>query len=66
MSRSDNMAKLNKKWKNENNIKVKRYLTGFFVEELKKVNGKWNISKIARELNLSRPTISRIIKEERL
>ena len=66
MSRSENMTKIRLNIKKENNEKVKRYLTGLFPETLKKPNGKWNVSKISKDLKLSRPTIIRIIEEENL
>lgn len=66
MSRSENMIKVRKNIKEQNILKVKNFLSGMFIDDYKKPSGKWNITKISKDLNLHRETISKIIKEENL
>lgn len=66
MSRSKNMTKVREKIRDNNTTKIKNFLSGMFIEEYKKPNGKWNVSLISKELNVSRNTIYRVIKEENL
>jgi hypothetical protein len=63
MSRSENMKKQMEKIKDNNYKKVKHFLSGMFIEEYKKPNGKWNYSKIGTSLKLSRKTIKKHIEE---
>lgn len=66
MSRSKNMSKVRENIKKDNTSKIKNFLTGMFVDEYKKVNGSWNITKISQNLNVSRNTVYRVIEEENL
>jgi len=66
MTRSQNMIKVNKDKKQKNNEIVKNFLSGLLAINYKKANGKWNMSKISKDLSLSRNTVIRIIKEENL
>lgn len=57
MSRSKNMKKQMEIIKENNYKKLKNFLSGMFVEEYKKKNGKWNITKLSKDLKMSRNTI---------
>jgi len=68
MTRAEHMKKLNRKREEESYKKVVNTITGLYANEYKKKNGKWNISKIARELGMHRDTVSKHLKvfEEKL
>jgi len=64
MSRQDHIKKVNEQRKNIARNKIINTITGILAEtEYKKKNGKWNISKLAKDLNLNRNTVSKYIKE---
>jgi AraC-like DNA-binding protein len=65
MTRQENQKQMVEKIKQDNIKKVKNFLTGMFAAEYKKKE-KWNISKISKELKMSRTTLTKIIKEENL
>jgi transcriptional regulator of acetoin/glycerol metabolism len=46
--------------------KVINAITGLMSNEYKKLNGKWNISKISKELEMDRATVSKHIKKYEL
>ena len=67
MTRQEISKKNAQKKFNEARKKVANMVTGMFAGEYKKKDGSWNVSKIAKETNLSRPTITKhlkILKEE--
>lgn len=61
MTRSENMIKQNKILGDKYKEKVLNITTGMFKDEYKKSNGKWNISKIAKEIDVSRNTVMKYI-----
>jgi len=60
--RIEHAKKLNKEKEDKNARRIKNLLSGLFANDYKKPNGKWNITKISEELNLSRPTITKHLK----
>ena len=46
--------------------KVLNLVTGMFAEEYKKKSGKWNISKIAIEAEVTRDSVRKYLKEANL
>ena len=66
MTRIENMKKINEERAKEKKRKVLNAISGMFSEDLKKKNGKWNIAKISRELNISENTVKKYIKEFKL
>lgn len=62
-SRIENMKRIKKAEEDRNRIKVINVLTGLMSDEYKKKNGKWNITKIARDTNLTRPTVMKFVAE---
>ncbi len=62
MTRIENMKRINKERAEEKRRKILNALSGMFADDYKKKNGKWNISKIAKELNISRDTVKKYIK----
>ena len=64
MSREDHIKKVHKERAEATEKKILNYTTGLFAETLKKkTSGKWNISKIAKDLNLSRDTVSKYLPQ---
>jgi hypothetical protein len=64
MTRTQNMIKQNKKKSLSNRQKIENLLSGMFVEDLyKKPNGKYHISNIMKDLNLSRNTVKKHLKD---
>ena len=61
-TREEHAMKLNEKRREESRRKVLGLLTGMFAEEYKRA-GKWNISKIAKDLRMGRNTVAWIIHE---
>lgn len=61
-TREEHAKKLNEKRKEESRRKVLGLVTGMFAEEYKRA-GKWNVSKIAKDLKMGRNTVARIIRE---
>jgi len=64
MSRQDHIKKVNEKRKDETYRKVVNAITGLFAEEkYKKKSGAWHLGNIAKDLNISRQTVSKYIKK---
>ena len=63
MSRSEHMKYINEKRKENNRKKVFDLITGLFAIFYKTKTGKWNISKIAKELRMGRNTVAKYLKE---
>lgn len=63
VTRVENMKKIANQKVDKNYKKVVSVITGLYAEEYKKPNGKWNIMKIAKDVDLTRPTVSKYIKE---
>jgi len=63
MTRKENAQKVSQEKKEKNSKRIQNLLSGMFAVEYKKPNGKWNVSKISKELNLSRETIHKHLKE---
>ena len=61
MTRIENMKKVNQERAEEKKRKILNATSGMFAEDLKKKNGKWNIAKIAKELNLSVNTVKKYL-----
>lgn len=62
MSRSANLTKINKARAESKERLIKNCLSGMFAHDYKKANGKtWNITKIAKDLNLSRNTVAKYL-----
>jgi hypothetical protein len=61
-TRKEHILKLNKEKREDNYKKIINTITGLYADTYKKKNGKWNISKIAKELNMHRDTVSKHIK----
>ena len=62
MTRVENCKKMTKQVELDNIKKVKHFLSGMFIDDYKKPNGNWNISKISKEIRLSRNTIYKALK----
>ena len=65
-SRVEHMKKVNEKRKKETDKKIKNCIYGMFKDEYKKKNGKWNISKIAKDTGLHRNTVYNYLKENNI
>jgi len=63
MSRSEHMKKVNEKRKEDSRRKILNLITGIFSDDYKTKTGRWNISKIAKELDMSRNTVAKYLKE---
>ena len=63
MTRVENMQKIAATKVKTNYKKVVNIITGLYAAEYKKKNQKWNIMKIAKDTNLTRPTVSKHIKK---
>jgi len=64
MSRQDHMKKVNENRKDVAYRKVVNAITGLLgIEAYKKKNGTWHIGNIAKDLKLTRQTVSKYIKE---
>lgn len=61
MTRVENMKKINKEKAEASKEKIVDLLSGLFKDDYKKKNGSWNISKIAKALNLNRRTVMKHI-----
>ena len=62
-SRSEHIIKLNKERGEANKRAVINLMTGLFAGDYRKKTGSWNVSKIAKQLKMSRNTVAKIIKE---
>ncbi len=63
MTRVENMKKINEERAEEKKRKILNAITGMFAEDLKKKNGKWNIVKISKELNISQNTVKKYLPQ---
>jgi len=63
MTREENMRKVTKARAEAKKRKVFNALSGLFADDFKKKNGKWNVTKIAKELNLTRNTTAKYVAE---
>jgi len=69
MTRVENIKKIHENKKENTRKKILNLLTGMFADEYKKKDNSYNVSKIAKDTNLSRPTIIKhlkILKEEKI
>jgi Fic family protein len=67
MTRTENIKRIHKNKKENTQRKIANLITGIFADEYKKKDGSYNVSKIAKDTNLSRPTVIKhlkLIKEE--
>lgn len=62
MNRTENAIRVSKEKKENNAKRIQNTLTGMFGFEYVKPNGKYNVSKLAKDLNLSRETITKHLK----
>ena len=63
MNRIENAKLQNDIKQGKNRLKIKAFITSLFSDGYKKANGKWHVSKLAEELDLSRPTVMKHLKE---
>jgi len=65
MSRQDHIKKVHKNRSDDTYKKIVNTVTGMFADEYRKESTStgWNISKLAKELRLSRTTVTKYIKE---
>ena len=64
MTRLENVKKIHKNKIHETNKKISNIINGLFSHEYKKRNGKFDITRIAKETNLHRNTVSLYLKEK--
>jgi hypothetical protein len=62
MTRADNMLKVTKAEAEKNERLVKNAISGLMATEYKKPNGKWNVSKLSKELKLARNTVMKYLE----
>ena len=62
-TRQQQMKKINEKRKEESYRKIVGLISGLTSFEYKSKNGSWNISKIAKDLKITRPTVYKYIQE---
>jgi hypothetical protein len=62
MTRQENAKKISKERKEKNIKIIKNTLSGMFAADYKKPNGKWNVSKLSKDLKISRETIHKHLK----
>ena len=63
MTRKENMVKLNKQKADNTKRKVLSVITGMFANEYKKKNGEWNISKISKDIGVSRNSVYKYLQQ---
>lgn len=63
MTRSERAKANSQKIAQETKRKIINAVTGMFAQEYKKSNGTWNISKLSKELKMSRNTVIKYLKE---
>ncbi len=63
MTRKVHIKQVHKKTTNKNRAKVLNIVTGIFSEEYKKKNGRWKITLLSQELDLSINTVKKYLKE---
>ena len=66
MTRRERALKNSREQYEKAHKKIMSLLTGMFKDEYKKKSGKWHISKIAKDLGMSRDTIRKHLKDEGL
>jgi hypothetical protein len=65
MTRKENLTQINKKRAEEKERKVRHLLSGVFYEDYQyKSSKKWNITRIANELNISKDTVKKYLPKE--
>ena len=62
-TRQQNMIKLNKDKAEKAKRVIVGLITGLTSFEYKKPNGDWNVSKLAKDTKLTRPTIYKYLEE---
>ena len=62
-TRQEQAIKMHTKLAEDTRKKVLTCVTGMFLNDYKKSNGSWNISKIAKDTGTSRPTVMKYLKE---
>ena len=65
-TRQEHALKNSKKIAEKTEKKVLNCITGMFAHEYKKLNGTWNISKIAKDSGTTRPTVMKYLPKETL
>ena len=65
-TRQEHAKKIHTKLANDTKKKVLNCITGIFKDDYKKPNGKWNISKIAKDSGTTRPTVMKYLPKETL
>jgi ribosomal protein S17E len=65
-TRQEHAKKIHTKLANDTKKKVLNCITGMFAHEYKKPNGKWNISKIAKDSGTTRPTVMKYLPKDTL
>jgi len=63
MSRSEHIKQVHEKRREESKRKIANITTGLYADDYKTKTGKWNISKIAKELGMGRDTVKKYLKE---
>ena len=63
LTRTENMKKLTKQRQDTTRKKIISTITGMFKDDYKKKNGEWNISKISKEIKVSRNSVYKYINE---
>ena len=63
MTRQENIDKVRKARQEKTRRAVLQVITGMFADDYKKKSGEWNISKIAKEINVSRNSVYKYINE---
>ena len=66
MTRKERALKNAQEQYNKAHKKILSLITGMFANEYKKKNNKWHISKIAKDLGMSRDTVRKHLKDEGL
>jgi DNA-binding phage protein len=62
MTRAEHIKKVNENRRAKSDEKVQKILDSLFVDEYKKPNGKLNISKIAKDANVKREVVYRVLE----
>jgi len=63
-TRQEHIKKVHEQRAERTQLRIKNLTTGLKRDEFKKVNGTWNITKIAKELNMGRDTIKKYINQQ--
>jgi hypothetical protein len=63
MSRSEHIKQVHEKRREDSRRKILNLITGLYADDYKTKTGKWNISKIAKELGMGRDTVRKYLKE---